>query len=133
MTRILEKRNGRPGKSSIPRRPALGLSVAQPNPSVANSLGSLRKRVSQIVHGRIGVARRQTGPKNVAAAVTVALLRFTKSIKNCRGFMILNYFVRTITAPRYKQMTTSKKMMTFRWRSRELDSRLEQRCGKMPS
>jgi hypothetical protein len=35
-------------KKLVPRRPALGLSVAQPNPSVANFPGSLRKRINQI-------------------------------------------------------------------------------------
>ena len=57
-----QKEQRAPQRSSVPRRPALGLSVAQPNPSVANSLVprlrvSLRKGVNQIVHGRIGIAR----------------------------------------------------------------------------
>ncbi len=56
-----DKKQRAPRRSSILRRPALGLSVAQPNPSVENSLaiGSLCKGVNQIVHGRIGIARRQ--------------------------------------------------------------------------
>src|SRR5256886_17274524 len=57
-----QKEQRTPQRSSVPRRPALGLSVAHPNPSVANSLVprlqvSLRKGVNQIVHGRIGIAR----------------------------------------------------------------------------
>src|SRR5438876_11032168 len=57
-----QKEQRAPQRSSVPRRPALGLSVAQPNPSVANSLVprlrvSLRKGANQIVHSRIGIAR----------------------------------------------------------------------------
>src|SRR5438132_6752654 len=58
----LHQKQRAPQRSSVPRRPPLGLSVAQPNPSVANSLVprlrvSLRKGANQIVHSRIGIAR----------------------------------------------------------------------------
>src|SRR5437899_11396802 len=58
----LHQKQRAPQRSSVPRRPALGLSVAQPNPSEANSLVprlrvSLRKGVNQIVHDSVGIAR----------------------------------------------------------------------------
>ena len=46
---------------------------------------------------------------NIAVAVKAAVVRFAKSMINCRDFMILIKVVGTIAARRYKQMTTSQK------------------------
>jgi len=49
------------------------------------------------------------GPANIAAAVKAALLRFTRSMNNCRRFIVLIGFAGIIAARRYKQITTSQK------------------------
>jgi len=47
---------------------------------------------------------------NIAAAITVTAARFTKSMSDCRSFIIFVWcFVLTIAAPRYKQMTARQK------------------------
>ncbi len=47
---------------------------------------------------------------NIAAAITVAAARFTESMSDCRSFIIFVWwFVLTIAAPRYKQMTIPQK------------------------
>jgi hypothetical protein len=49
------------------------------------------------------------GPTNIALAVKAAVIRFTTSMNNCRGFIIAFGFPGTIAARRYKQMTASQK------------------------
>jgi hypothetical protein len=109
------KSNGRPGKSSIPRRPALGLSVAQPNPSVANSLRlvhCVKASTRSFTAGspsRAASEARLNRNSNIAVAVKAAAVRFSTSMNDCRGFIFFVSFAGTIAAPRDKQMTTSQK------------------------
>jgi len=91
-SRLSEKQRA-PQRSSVSRRPALGLSVAQPNPSVANCVRSNYSVNASTKPFTAGSASRAAGGARLIV----------------EGFMILDWVAGTVAARRYKLMTAWQK------------------------